>query len=59
MKLAGLVAQEGKIEAEVKGEQRVHCSPVKHISVLLSEGSAGRPIAHTFLKHRWGKKPRE
>lgn len=45
MKLAGLVAQGGKIGAEVKGQERVHCSPVKHISVLLSEGSAGRAIA--------------
>lgn len=50
------MAQEGKIEAEMKGQERVYCSPVKHISVLLTEGSAGKTIAWTFLKHRWGEK---
>lgn len=34
MELAGPVAQEDKTEAEVKGQERVRCSPVKHISVL-------------------------
>lgn len=43
------------MEAEMKGQERVCSSLVKHILVLLPKGNVGRTIVWTFLKQGWEK----
>lgn len=45
-----------KMKAEMKGQERVRSSLVKHILVLLPEGSAGRTVTWAFRETRMGKK---